>query len=241
MLFAARQRGKYKGSEQVDATLQGSLIRKDKLMNQAKSADRCPSCGAALLRLSFVCAYCGFAIPRTRPDRDAGTSPGSKNLARGNRPEFQEPDTPEELVAFFSEHIGGVSNPSWKQERHKRACEAALTKLKVFSAHDARLAQVTLGLQDQFHKACTTHKKSSFKVAIIGIAGLVIFGAFAAYMAIHQASGRAQARDDVQRLIGEGKFDEARIRAQDLRSKASIQETMELIDRAEKNAQKPGQ
>ena len=208
-------------------------------MSQLTSCNRCPSCGAAIPQLTFVCAYCGFGVARPKNETAPATAKKAGLIAGffgGDAKSFQEPDSPEGLVAFFSEHIGGVSTPSLKTDKHKRACESALTKLKAFSAHDARLAQVTLRLQEQYNKACAEHRRSNFKLILIGVAALLLFFAFAGYMAYNQASGRARAREDVQKLIGEGKYDEARIRAQDLRYKSSINEMLELIDKAEKNA-----
>ena len=66
---------------------------------------------------------------------------------------------------------------------------------------------------------------------------LVVFFAFAGFMAFNQISGQARTREEVHRLIGEGKFGEARIRAQDLRANDKT-EMLQAIDPAEGNARK---
>jgi hypothetical protein len=226
-------------------------------MSKAKSNTLCPKCGASVPPLTFVCAYCGTSVsrqdtdkPETPPDgagaRSGSAPPADNMFARfgnslgnmfggGGGKGFKEPDSAEELVAFFSEHIGGVSTPSMKTEQHKRACESALAKLKVYSVHDARLAQITLGLQNQYQAACAASQRSNVKLIVIGVAALLVFFAFAGFMAYHQTTSEAQTREEIQRLIGEGKYNEARIRAQGVRSK---KELLQAIDQAENSAKK---
>ena len=58
------------------------------------------------------------------------------------------PDTPEELVSHFSKHVGGVPDPAYG-DIHYQACEAALTKLRVFSLNNPRLSGIVSELQKQ--------------------------------------------------------------------------------------------
>jgi hypothetical protein len=58
------------------------------------------------------------------------------------------PDTPEGLVSHFSKHVGGVPDQAYG-DIHYQACEAALTKLRVFSINNPRLSGIVSDLQKQ--------------------------------------------------------------------------------------------
>ena len=58
------------------------------------------------------------------------------------------PDTPEQLVSHFAKHVGGVPDQAYG-DIHFQACEAALTKLRVFSINNPRLCGIVSELQKQ--------------------------------------------------------------------------------------------
>jgi hypothetical protein len=211
---------------------------------------KCPQCGAGVPSLTYVCAYCGVAVAPRPPAPGGGDEPvGTRGepadvLTRAGRlledvmgtklrdEALQVPDSPEELITFFSKHIGGVAFNRHSQH-HLHACEGALTKLWAFSSNDPRLARTVAELQVKFDAA----KSSQKRLAIGIIAGSILFFlamfGFVCYMASNQNSRHAAARDEVQKLIRQGRFNEARIRAQELEFKPEIDQMLQAIDRAE--------
>jgi hypothetical protein len=150
----------------------------------------------------------------------------------------QLPDTPEELITFFSKHIGGVTLNRHSQV-HEQACEGALTKLRAFSQNDPRLRRVTAELQAKFEAAKAAQKRVLIATITIPIILFIALMSFAGYMAINQNNRHAAARDEVQKLIRQERYGEARIRAHDLEFKQEIDQMLQTIDKAESSSRRP--
>ena len=145
------------------------------------------------------------------------------------------PESPDELVTFFSKHIGGVSD--WLTGNlHSQACVASLTKLRAISISDPRQVGVVTELQRQLD--IIQQGKSRKKLWIgAGCAALGIFLLlFALIFGEKLHSHDVSVRQDIQKLIRDGKYDEARIRAHDLDGSNNVEQMMEAIDKAEKNS-----
>jgi hypothetical protein len=147
----------------------------------------------------------------------------------------QVPDSPEELITFFSQHIGGVGM-NRHSESHVQACEGALTKLRAFSLNDPRLRRVVGELQAQYDAAKAAQKRLLFAVLGFTIAFFFVLMSFAGYMAVNETNRRSEAREEVQKLVRQGRYPEARVRAQGLETKNDIEQMLQVIDKAEKGS-----
>jgi len=145
------------------------------------------------------------------------------------------PDSPEELIAFFSRHVDGVAFNRHGQH-HLLACEGALTKLRAFSLNDPNLACVVPEFQARLDAARSSLKRSAFRIVAGSIIAFLALLSFVSFMAGNQTGRHARARDEVQKLIGQGRFKEARVRAQDLESKQDVDQMFQMIDKAEKSS-----
>lgn len=147
-------------------------------------------------------------------------------------PQQERGDSPEYWVTYFSQNIGGIT-PSWKFETHKAACEQALAMLRASSSNNPRLAGIVAELEAKFKAALAAKRRVEW--GLYGFVGVFVafMTVFVTYMAIQQESGHSAARKEVQKLIQEGRFDEARVRALDLESNKK-KEMMKVIDDAEK-------
>lgn len=143
------------------------------------------------------------------------------------------PDSPEELITFFSNHIGGVTDIAFGR-LHRQACEGVLTKLRVFSTRDPKISKIVCDLQGQLDG-----NPSPNPVKYLGV---VIFCCLIFVMIIFVISGVVILRNnssdrniqaDIEKMLGEKKYFEARIRAQNLSDKQKVEQTLEAIDKAE--------
>ncbi len=209
----------------------------------------CTQCGAPIPNLTYVCAFCGTPVASRRaaaaanggvgvltvpqaPAQPQGILEGMLGL-RVREEARAVPDSPEELITFFSKHIGGVAL-NRHSEVHTQACEGALTKLWAFSRNDPALRRVTAELQAKFENAKATQKRMVFGILASSVLFFVGLMSVAGYMAINQNNRHAAARDEVQALIRQGRYDEARVRAQGLEFKSEIDQMLQAIDQAER-------
>ena len=218
-----------------------------------RNSTRCGQCGAPIPSLTYTCPFCGGHIQeavagnsaRPEPVVLASVNQGAVDsvvsgagkfmelldpLGKLRREVSQVPDSPNELVTFFSKHIGGVSELHYGPI-HRQACEAALTKLRVFSANDSRLTNVVLSLQAQLDSK--RRAISPFMLAgILGgvaFAGLILISALAFFMLQRESS----VRSEINGLIKDGQFSEARLRAEEISGESSKKSLLETIDKAE--------
>lgn len=128
-------------------------------------AARCSQCGGLSEIATFTCSYCGATLAKPKADKVPSATlvesqPQSLfdgiskvvdmfDVLRVVRQEAMHlPDTPEDLVSHFSKHVGGVPDQAYG-DIHYQACEAALTKLRVFSLNNPRLSGIVSELQKQ--------------------------------------------------------------------------------------------
>ena len=220
---------------------------------------KCSQCGAVIPVLTFSCDYCGAPLPRddqnappvanstTVEYRPRGMVDGiqgalgkfTKSLDpyRHLREECQQvPDSPEALVSFFSKHIGGLDDfHDQVSALHSQACQGALTKLRVFAGNDARLAATVASLEQQL--VATQRRKRLKSYAVFGgVAGAVLLLLLIASIGMFiTGRGEDAALNDIQTMVREGRFDEARVRAGSLDGSDAINRALEAIDKAEKN------
>lgn len=126
---------------------------------------RCSQCGGLSEIASFTCSFCGASLSRTNADEfmpETLVESESRSVLDGvgkfvdlfdvqrklRKEAMQLPDSPEDLVSHFSRHVGGVSDNACG-DIHYQACEAALTKLRVFSLNNPRLTRIVEDLQKQ--------------------------------------------------------------------------------------------
>jgi|GEM_PF-3725816 len=223
---------------------------------KSRNSARCGQCGAPIPSLTYNCPFCGVNIQKSvegnvvQPEpvglacanqgavesiiSGAGKFMESLDLVGKLRREAsQVPDSPGELVTFFSKHIGGVSELHYGPI-HRQACEAALTKLRVFSSNDSKLANVVADLQRQFElkpKAVSLFMVAGIAGAV-GFGGLILILAFTFFMLRQESSVRA----DINVLINQGKFSEARMRAEEISGTYPKKSVLDTIDKAETTA-----
>ena len=142
-------------------------------------------------------------------------------------------DSPQELVVFFEQNVGLVRRV-FNGDSHKKVCEAALAKLQAFSLSDPELARTVPQLQARLDAASTVNDRKGLRLLIFLFAIAVLFFGTMGYLGFWAATREARARDAVQSLIREGKFDEARIRAKELGGGKNQEAVMKAIEEAEK-------
>ena len=130
----------------------------------------CSRCCGLIKVIRNDCEYCGARLSSpcakaSRPDADDrlvqsrdlpsaitncidATLKAFNPLGDLRRTALQLPGSPEELVSHFAIHVGGVPLLHYGNI-HYQACEAALTKLKIFANHDPRLVTIIQGMQQQ--------------------------------------------------------------------------------------------
>ena len=92
------------------------------------------------------------------------------------------PDSPEDLVSHFSQHVGGVSDHTCG-DIHYQACEAALTKLRVFSINDPRMTGIVENLQKQLDGK-PRQWEVTMRIVVLTFIPIVLLGAIGGVIAI---------------------------------------------------------
>jgi hypothetical protein len=158
----------------------------------------------------------------------------------------QIPDSPEALVSFFATHIGGVDDGVFGK-LHSKACHGALTKLAAFTTNDGKLRGVVRDLERQYfqkQEIVRNRENTKRKTKLAGCSGcLVVFvGVVVALIVGEIGSNReyvrrnlldATALKEVQQLVENGRYGEARVRARDLDGEWEQEKTIKMIDAAE--------
>jgi hypothetical protein len=218
---------------------------------KTKRARECPQCGAVVPSLTFSCAYCGAPVPREEPDSPPnvrasvveerprgvlGKLTQSMDPLRHLRDECQDvPDSPEELVTFFSRHIGGLDDFQIPiSALHAQACEGALTKLRAFARHDAPLSATVADLERQLLAKQRQRRRRRYALFVGAPAAFFLLLVIIAIAGVIGTSHNSAIRSDIQRMVKEGRFDEARIRAEAISGTDEIKRTLESIDKAER-------
>ena len=128
-------------------------------------ATRCSQCGSLSEIATFTCSYCGASLAKPKADEVLSVTlfeSQPRSLFDGigkvaemfdgprifRKEALQLPETPEELVSHFAKHVGGVPDLAYG-DIHFQACEAVLTKLRVFSFNNLRLSGIVSELQNQ--------------------------------------------------------------------------------------------
>ena len=205
----------------------------------------CPGCGARIPSLSFSCEFCGATLGETNRPSANISSFESENIPKsaGDRLDKEVsavlrdidnlPDSPDGLVSMFSKYIEGAGVDGHPNIQKAQACRAALTKLKAFSAKDPRLISLVIDLQSQYNERMRRSKRTTI-LALIGILLILLLGGGVAIsISIHNGA----VLRDVNRLISEGNFAEARIRAQEVLNYENEErkELLSTIDKAERS------
>jgi len=221
--------------------------------SKSRNSARCGQCGAPIPSLTYSCPFCGGNVQKSVEAKAVQLEPvglayanqgkvesmisgagkfmeALDPLGKLRREASQVPDSPGELVTFFSKHIGGVSELHYGPI-HRQACEAALTKLRVFSLNDSRLANVVADLQRQLE----LKPKAVSPFMLAGIIGAVCFGGLILMMvlAFFMLRQESSVRGDINVLINEGKFTEARMRAEEISGTQPKKSVLDTIDKAE--------
>ncbi len=167
--------------------------------SESNKVAKCSQCGAPVPALTYSCPYCGGDVQSASSEttvhsgvskaggmHDANSGAIASGIGKVmdffNEPAMLRkdasnvPDSPNELVTFFSKHIGGVSELHYGPI-HRQACEAALTKLRIFSMNDPRLTNVVLSLQSQLEQkpqALSPVMLAGIILGAVGFLGLLL-------------------------------------------------------------------
>lgn len=229
---------------------QGEALKKNAATGDRSAKSRCRQCGAPAESLTYSCPFCGGSVQdvssnsveqslqasnATRIDSMASVAGTLMNALDGGignlrREAAQVPDSPGELVTFFSKHIGGVSELHYGPI-HRQACEAALTKLRVFSARDPKLANVVAELSRQLAekpKAMNPLMLAGL-LGFLGFLGLLLMLGLSVFMLRQEGTTRSE----INQLIDQKKFSEARMRAEEISNKNQRESILKTIDKAQ--------
>lgn len=265
----AGKKGKCPKCGQIIALVQQDLQIDDTPVTQVSpSSDGgtekrvCPGCGARIPSLSFSCEFCGASVreeahPMGSADRtpDVGTeSEGAFASLFRNSNDAEHatilrdignlPDSPEGLVSLFAKYVEGAGVDGRIEQQKAQACRAAVTKLRVFAAGDSHLLGLVRDLQSQLDKRLQHSKRQTAWILASLITVIVlVFGGCFVYFGIVAPRHDAGVRQDIQRLVEQERFGEARIRAAALWSSPKDREKdvntlIESIDKAERTGRR---
>lgn len=199
----------------------------------------CPGCGAQIPALSFSCEFCGATIqqgsvgPKGQQDISSVATVAHKftgifadsNMREAGRQAEKDAvlrdlqdlgDSPDKLVTTFAKYIEGAGVEYETDKLKAQICRAVITKLRAFQIKDRSLSSLVAELQEQYTQRLQHDRSRYRKECIAIIAGFVIIGVCVLTIIGVTWAHNDSVRNDVQTLIQQRRYSDARLRANNL-------------------------